>query len=55
MTVRRAGKSDAIFRMRNVHWGRDVVCKATVLVKVDNKQSVSRIRAGVYGYMGVKD
>lgn len=37
VVVGHASKGDAIFRLRNVHWWRDVVCEAAVLVKVDNE------------------
>ena len=37
MTIRCTGEGDFVFGLGHIHWGRDMIGEATVLIKVDDQ------------------
>lgn len=47
MSLGRAGEGGSIFGLGHVHWGRDVVSEAAVLIEVDDQQTA---KSGLVSY-----
>jgi len=55
LAVGEASEGDAVLRCRHIHWGRDMVCEASMFIEVDDEEDVVPVLAVSYAIVKMLD